>query len=57
MRNEDISQVRYKYLDELEEYKPYMEQYNSYADEEDIEEDTDTDGFFVLEGVNSHYIR
>lgn len=34
-----------------------MHQYQSYADEEEIEEDAETDGYFVLEGVNSHYIR
>lgn len=31
--------------------------YDTYADEEEIEEDEDTEGFFVLMGEKSNYIR
>jgi len=34
-----------------------MEMYKSVEDEEEIEEDEETEGFFVLEGEKSKYIR
>jgi hypothetical protein len=50
-------QVRYKTLEELEEYRPMMAQHQSHLDEEEIEQDEDTEGFFVLMGERTKYIR
>jgi hypothetical protein len=54
-----LMQVRYKTLEELEgpECKEVMERFNVEEDEQEIEVESDTEGFFVMEAPISKYLK